>query len=195
MATNFNSPNPFNPLMLWADMGMRVLEMTLSSSQTLGDRLDQLTRAGASAEVQEIAKGASPGGRDRSGFASSSGLALAAQMQRAGLELMTQAWQQWVSALGTLTALGVGRPLTETVRQTQLLSARPPFATRSTDQAGALAAARGSSFSAQGGQSRERRSEEMEHAFAKAGPKRRGSGGGGGGGGRRAKPKARSGSS
>jgi hypothetical protein len=189
MATNLNSPNLFNPLMLWADMGMRALEMTLSSSQNLSDRVDRLTRAGANVDVQEVAKVPSGDGRDRSGFASSSGLALAAQMQRAGLELMTQAWQQWMSALGTLTALGVGRPLAETVRQNPLLTARPEFASRSTDRVGAMPAARGSSSSGQGSQSRDRRSEEMEHAFAKAGPKRRGRTAG------RAKTKGRSRSS
>jgi hypothetical protein len=170
MATNFNSPNLLNPLMLWADMSMRALEMALSSSQNLGDRVERLTRAGANVDVQEVARLPA----DRSGFASSSGLALAAQMQRAGLELMTQAWQQWMTALGTLTALGAGRPLVETVRQNPLLTARPEFASRSTDRIGTLPAARGSSYSAQGSPARERRAEEMEHAFAKAGPKRRG---------------------
>ena len=193
MATNLNPPDLsklFNPMMLWTDMSMRALEMTLSSSQTIGDRLDRLTRAGANTQVQEAAAKvlSGPGGRDRSGFAPSSGLALAAQMQRAGLELMTQAWQQWMSGLGTLTALGVGRPLAETVRQNPLLTARPEFASRSTDQVGAVAAARGSSSSGHGGSSRETRAEEMEHAFAKAGPKRRGGAG-------RAKSKARSRSS
>jgi hypothetical protein len=186
MATNFNSPNLFNPLMLWADMGMRALEMTLSSSQNLGDRVERLTRAGANVDVQEAAKLSSTDSRGRSAFASSSGLALAAQMQRAGLEMMTQAWQQWMSLMGTVTALGVGRPLAETVRNNPLLTAGPQFASRSTDRIGVLPAARGSSFSAQGSPARERRAEEMEHAFAKAGPKRRGRTAA------RAKPKGRS---
>ena len=186
MATNLDSPNLFNPLMIWADMGLRALEMTLSSSQNLGDRLDRLTRATANAEVQETAHLASAGGTDRSGLASNPGLALATQMQRAGLELMTQAWQQWMSTLGTLTALGVGRPVAETVLHNPLLAERPAFASRSTDRAGAVP--RGSSFTGQDGASRERRAEEMEHAFAKAGPKRRG----GSTAVRRVKPKARS---
>ena len=194
MATHLNPPDDlpklFNPMMLWTDMSMRALEMTLSSSQTMGDRLDRLTRAGANTEVQEAAAKvlSGPGDRDRSGFAPSSGLALAAQMQRAGLELMTQVWQQWMSGLGTLTALGVGRPVAEAVRQLPLLTARPEFASRSTDQTAIVPAARGGSSGGQGGRAREKRAEEMEHAFAKAGPKRRSGAG-------RAKSKARSRSS
>ena len=41
---NIETPNLFNPMMLWTDMGRRALEMTLSSSQNIGDGIDRLSR-------------------------------------------------------------------------------------------------------------------------------------------------------
>ena len=38
---NIETPNLFNPMMLWTDMGRRALEMTLSSSQNIGDGIDR----------------------------------------------------------------------------------------------------------------------------------------------------------
>ena len=115
MATNLDSPKIFNPMMLWTDLGLRALETTLASSQNVSDGLDRLTRAGANADATEQAESSDNTTSMPDGQVALPGLELAGQMQRATFELMTQAWQQWLSTLGTLASLGAGRSFNETV--------------------------------------------------------------------------------
>jgi hypothetical protein len=89
-------------MMLWTDMGMRALEMTLSSSQNIGDGIDRLSRAGASPEASEAAvphRHNQPGAPARLACISRPEPLL--QMQRTTFDLMTQGWQQWMNTFGT----------------------------------------------------------------------------------------------
>lgn len=164
MANETTSSNLFNPMMLWADMGLRALEMSVSSTQNMGDSLDRVARAGASAEVTDSIVSDPPTGEE-SARAASSGLALATSMQRSTYELMTQNWLQWMSALGSVASLaaggkGAGEALRWGLQPAGGLTATP--------------AQPGSSTRPQGG-SRESHAEtaSKEHALASAGPQRR----------------------
>jgi hypothetical protein len=192
MPNDLNPPNLFNPMMLWTDLGMRALEMTVSSSQNISEGLDRLTRATATPEDSPVSAEASSARTDRrQPVTASSGLAFSAEMQRATFDLMTQAWQQWMKTVGMLVSMGAGHGFGEAVaRQVPLLK---------TMQEGLEAAANAGrrtitqssparSERQQSGRQRERGVHDMEHAFGAAETKRRSRGG-------RAKPKTRSRSS
>ena len=114
---NIETPNLFNPMMLWTDMGRRALEMTVSSSQNIGD-------SNRETNSQEPPP-ALPVFPD---------LNLFLQMQRFTTELMTQGWQQWMNTLGSLASLGAGRSFAETARQNPMLNAMQEVLRRSTDE-------------------------------------------------------------
>lgn len=191
MPNDPNSPNLFNPMMLWTDLGMRALEMTVSSSQNISEGLDRLTRATATPEDSPVSAEASGVRASRQSVSANSGLAFSAEMQRATFDLMTQAWQQWMKTIGMLVSMGAGRGFGEAVaRQAPLLKtmqegfeAATSAGTRAIAQAAQAAPAR--SGRQQGGRQRERGVHDMEHAFGAAETKRRSRGG-------RAKPKTRS---
>lgn len=178
MADEFNpsnSSNLFNPVMLWTDLGMRALEMTLSSSQNIGDGLDRLARAGAGAQVMEPAELAVTAAGQEPPAEASPALALTTTMQRAAFEMMTQSWQQWMNMVGTLASIGAGagslgglvaggNPLFDALREgmqwgggAQQAASKPRRAANS-DQQGSRSS---------------RHAQDLEHAFAKAEPKRR----------------------
>ncbi len=113
MAKEPAPPAFVNPYLLWTDLGMRALDTALSSSQKLGEGVDRLARAAASTGPDALAP-ADPG-RENTAFDPGAGLALAAQMQRIGIQLMAQAWQQWLNTMGTLASLGAGRGFSQTV--------------------------------------------------------------------------------
>jgi hypothetical protein len=115
---NIETPNLFNPMMLWTDMGRRALEMTLSSSQNIGDG----NRETISQEPPPPALPVFPD------------LNLFWQMQRASIELMTQGWQQWMNAIGMFGLLGAGGAFAETARQNPMLNAMQEILRRSTDE-------------------------------------------------------------
>lgn len=191
MPNDLNPPNLFNPMMLWTDLGMRALEMTLSSSQNISEGLDRLTRATATPEDSPASAETSGGRADRQPLNAASGLAFSAEMQRATFDLMTQAWQQWMKTIGMLVSMGSGRGFSEAAaRQAPLLKTmQEGFAAAA--NAGSRAIAQASparSERQQGGRQRERGVHDMEHAFGAAETKRRSRGG-------RAKPKTRSRSS
>lgn len=179
MADEFNPSNQsslFSPMMLWTDLGMRALEMTLSSTQNIGDGLDRLARAGASAEVVDSTERADSGHQAQEPDEDASpGLAMALKVQRTAFEMMTQSWQQWMKMLGTLASIGAGtsslgatvasgNPLLDALREgMQWGGARPA--------AGKPRRAAIRSDDRQGG--RASRMEDLEHAFARAEPKRR----------------------
>jgi hypothetical protein len=83
-----------NPFLLWTDMGMRATEMTLASLQNMTEGADRLTRAGASAEVEEPHEDDGLGGMGG--------------MQRLMWDLMTQNWLRWASAFGSLLSASAG---------------------------------------------------------------------------------------
>jgi hypothetical protein len=136
MAKDIETPNLFNPMMLWTDMGMRALEMTLSSSQNISEGIDRLSRAGASPEASEavVAPIDTISQEPAPTLPAFPDLNLFWQMQRTTIELMTQGWQQWMYALGTLAPLGAGRAFAETARLNPMLNAMQEVLLRSTDE-------------------------------------------------------------
>jgi hypothetical protein len=190
MAKDIETPNLFNPMMLWTDMGMRALEMTLSSSQNIGDGIDRLSRAGASPEASEavVAPIATISQEPAPAFPVFPDLNLFWQMQRTGFDLMTQGWQQWMNTFGTLASLGAGHSFAESARQNPMLNAMHEMLVRSTDETADTRARTSASSRPPAGAKRERHADEIEHAFgaAETKPRRRAA---------RAKPKARSRSS
>jgi hypothetical protein len=188
MSKELESPNLFNPMMLWTDLGMRALEVTLASSQNISDGVDRLARAGASPEanleVLTSSTNVSAPAEDSATVAAPPGFAFVAQMQRTTLDLMTQGWQNWMSTLGALVSLGAGRTFGETVvRQNPLLNAMRESIQSGHEAQAAITHAASSSRHA--GRQRERQADATEHGHAAAEPKRRSRSS-------RAKPKARS---
>jgi hypothetical protein len=179
MANKLETPDLFNPMTFWTDMGLRGLEMALSSTQNISEGVDRLTRAGASAAASEQVETPTATAGTPLGSATGSGLALAAQMQQITADLMSRMWQQWMSAFGTLASLG-GRSFGESVgRQAPWLGAGFESDSARTRSAGSTR---------HQGDSRRRDHAEttlVEHALATAEPKRRSRGG-------RAKTKSRS---
>jgi hypothetical protein len=188
MSKDPDSPNLFNPMMLWTDLGMRTLEMALSSSQNIGDGMDRLARAGASPEASEVVV-VTPSTTDSgqtTALAATPGLSFAAQMQRTTFDLMTQSWQQWMNAFAALASLGAGRSFRETARRNPLLHAMQEGLESASSGEIAITRARTErSSQSPAGRQRARQAGASEHAFAAAEPKRRSRAG-------RAKPKARS---
>jgi len=190
MAKDIETPHLFNPMMLWTDLGMRALEMTLSSSQNIGDGIDRLSRAGASPEASEAAVNpiATSSEEPAPAWPAFPDLNFVLQMQRTTLDLMTQGWQQWMNTFGTLASFGAGRSFAETARQNPMLNAMQEMLLRNTDETSATRAAPNVYSRAPAARKREEDADEKEHAVGAAEAKRRSRTG-------RAKPKARSRSS
>jgi hypothetical protein len=161
-----------NP-MAWADFSMRALEMTLSSSQDIGERMERLARAGASEEATEavVHTTAAP---SRSPAEAASRVALASDLQRSTFDLMAQGWVQWMSMLGSFASMAAGlmfppggaqrlglNPLALLPAGAAALDALSPFGSASRTHTG------------QQRESRAERSSSAEHAHASAEPKRR----------------------
>ena len=47
-------PSLFNPAMLWADLAMKATEMMVASAEVIGNRVDQIARAGANPSPRDI---------------------------------------------------------------------------------------------------------------------------------------------
>ena len=188
MANKLETPDLFNPMTFWTDMGLRGLEMALSSTQNISEGVDRLTRAGASAAASEQVETPTAAAGTPIDSATSSGLALAAQMQQITVDLMSRMWQQWMSAFGTLASLG-GRSFGESAgRQAPWLGIlRDGLLPGVEFEAGSARPRSAGSTRHQGGSRRKDHAETafVEHALAKAEPRRRSSGG-------RAKAKSRS---
>jgi hypothetical protein len=188
MANKLESPDLFNPMTFWTDMGLRGLEMALSSTQNISEGVDRLTRAGASAAASEQVETPTAAAGTPIDSATSSGLALAAQMQQITVDLMSRMWQQWMSAFGTLASLG-GRSFGESAgRQAPWLGVlRDGLLPGVEFEPGSARTRSAGSTRHQGGSRRKDHAETafVEHALAKAEPRRRSSGG-------RAKAKSRS---
>jgi hypothetical protein len=97
----------FNPFLLWTDLGMRAAEMTVASLQNLTEGADRLTRAGASAEVEETDDTNPRSGGRASPLLSADPRAMVG-MQRLMWDLMTQNWLNWTSAVSKFMSAGAG---------------------------------------------------------------------------------------
>lgn len=75
-----------NPMIMMADLGLRALDMTMSSSHRLCDGIDQLTRAAASQPARR-------------------------RPIPHNVDVVTQAWVNWFEAAGAVTSLGARRGL------------------------------------------------------------------------------------
>ena len=102
--TPTNPATLFNPFMLWTDLAMKTTEMLVASGQVIGNRVDQIARAGPN-----------PGPRARKEFAlmgsekvkaaTESALAMATRMQTTHYTLFARSWQQWLTNMGALAGL------------------------------------------------------------------------------------------
>jgi hypothetical protein len=187
MDNDIETPNLFNAMMLWTDLGRRAWETTMSSSQNMSDGIDRLSRANASPEVSEtaVAPIETTSEEPAPALPAFPDLNLFWQTQRFTMELITQGWQQWMNTLASLASLGAGRTFAETALPNPMLNAMQEVLLRSTEETRATRAQPRASSRTSEGQKRERYA-DIEHAFGAAETKLRR---------RRAKPKARSRSS
>ncbi len=94
-----------NPMLLMADLGLRALDLTVSSSHQLRDGVDRYTRAAASRQPAQ--QGA------RWIFAATDSSAApapaATSSNAATLDPLTRGWVQWMATMGAVASLGAGR--------------------------------------------------------------------------------------
>jgi hypothetical protein len=114
MAYDRSTSTLFNPLLAWADFGMRAAEMTVASSQNIGDAVDRITRAGASVDAPQTGAPSDPMPRAQRAALPAT-LGQLGDLQRTLFELATQGWVRWMSALGTLASVPAGVGLARTV--------------------------------------------------------------------------------
>ena len=178
MPADLNPSKLFNPMAFWTNVSMSALDTALSSTQKMTDGVDRLARAAATAEAIAPAPTIRSAPRDSAELPTDFGFGLALQLQRSTFDLMAQAWQQWLSAVGTLASLGAGSSFRAVERQNPWLNA---LSGRLAGEAETAATRAGSPASArqQGGNGQERRTERgaIDHALAAAGPRRRSRGG------------------
>lgn len=111
-STEATKPVLINPLQLWTDLGLRALESSVASTQKMGDTLDRMTRASASADFKDAAQPSASRADleldSAPGSAPGSAIALVGQLHRSAFEAMQQGWLQWMSKLGTLASVTAG---------------------------------------------------------------------------------------
>lgn len=190
MAAEPTRPDLFNPMLLWADLGLRALESSVSSTQKIGDTVERMARAGAGPK-DDGQSSATPSPGSASGSAAGSAMALVGQMHRSAFDVMQQGWLQWMSTLGTFASLTAGRGFSQAgSSENKAAQGASGFGLSSTAAADAPAVQSRSATLARaesGNSSRhESRAESRptEHAHAAGTPKRRRGTG--------AKPKVRS---
>jgi hypothetical protein len=110
-------PNKLDPSallnpMTWTDAGLRALEMAVSSTQNISEEVDRLARAGADAELVDVAASGTAAAVQPASRGSS-WAAMAADLQRSSFEVMTQNWLQSVSAINNFLSLGARLPSTQ----------------------------------------------------------------------------------
>jgi hypothetical protein len=113
-------PSLFNPAMLWADLAMKATEMMVSSVEVIGNRVDQIARAGANPsprDIREIALMSS----EKVKAATESNLAVATRMQSQNMQIFARAWQQWLASLGAMAALTTSRSFGEALSRQNTL--------------------------------------------------------------------------
>jgi hypothetical protein len=116
-------PSLFNPAVLWADLALKATEMMVSSAEVIGNRVDQIARAGANPSPRDMREIVLMGS-EKVKAATESGLAVATRMQSQNLQMFTRAWQQWLTSLGAFAALASSRTFGEALaRQNSLFNA------------------------------------------------------------------------
>jgi hypothetical protein len=116
-------PSLFNPAVLWADLALKATEMMVSSAEVIGNRVDQIARAGANPSPRDMREIVLMGS-EKVKAATESGLAVATRMQSQNLQIFTRAWQQWLTSLGAMAALATSRTFGEALaRQHSLFNA------------------------------------------------------------------------
>ncbi|WP_141512245.1 hypothetical protein [Ramlibacter sp. WS9] len=105
MADQKDTPNLFNPFLLWADWGMRAAEATIASAQNLTDGADRVARAVAGAEANEVADVSTASDADTSAATAFDGIA---NMQRWAWDMAAQNWTRWMSSIGGILSAGAG---------------------------------------------------------------------------------------
>lgn len=119
-APNIFHPTLFNPFLQWADMAMKTTEMMVSSGQVIGERVDEIARAGANASPRDFKELTQVGG-DKVSAATETGVEAMTRMQMASYELLTRGWQQWFASVGAITSLFGSRTFGEALsRQDRL---------------------------------------------------------------------------
>jgi hypothetical protein len=98
-----------NPMVLMADLGLRALDLTVSSSQNLCDGVDRLTRATASRPPTPRGNASTFVAPDTTAKPVTPSLPAAGPMKSPTLDLVTQGWLQWIAAMGAVASLGAGR--------------------------------------------------------------------------------------
>lgn len=148
MATENQTPLPFtNPFLPWVEQGLRALDQTVTTTQNTGEAVDRVVRAEAEA------------------------IGPATAVQRNIFELMTEAWVQWMSWLGTMARLGTNVALPrEMTRQVIGMAGRQVEAVSG---AAREVAARATTATTRRAASGTRRERQPEHAAASDEPKRR----------------------
>ncbi len=101
MPTSLYSPRFFNPLMLWADITLKVQELMVSSSAVIQARTGRMVNAGHSPSAEDLAEFQLMG-HEKLAAVSESGAAIANQLHTTHFALVNRATQQW---LGGATAL------------------------------------------------------------------------------------------
>lgn len=101
MPNDISPANIFNPMLVWADLGLRAADMTLASSQNFSDGVDRLARAGDdSIEARSVDAAAA--------FVTPLGVDLPARLHRTAFEMFTNGWVQWMSSLGSVASFAAG---------------------------------------------------------------------------------------
>jgi hypothetical protein len=108
------SRDPFNPFLVWTDLGMRAAEAAVASTQNMAEGADRLTRAAASADGTDADDEASSTA-DHGNRWATAGLSGMANIQRLMWDLTTRNWMQWMSMAGNLMSAGAGVGLAPTV--------------------------------------------------------------------------------
>lgn len=171
MAKTHDTSSFWNPVALLTDLGMRALDFTLSSSQSVSEGVDRFARAGASVEATEGEVSSSAVSR-RAASVTSSGVAMAADLQRSAFDLLMRGWVQWMSAVGSFASMGAELVGPRSAGRIPVLeSLRKGFLPVEGSETGSQRAG----MSRQQSRTREAHAERgpMEHAIASAEPKRR----------------------
>lgn len=117
MTNETETPNLFNPFVLWADLGMRAAEMAVASTQNITEGADRVTRAVAGTEAGEIVDATSSSDWPASAWPAA-GWEGIASMQRLAWDLMAQNWMRWMSTAGNLVSASAGEGLGRKGRDT-----------------------------------------------------------------------------
>ena len=112
MAEQKDSPNLFNPFMLWADWGMRAAEAAIASTQNITNGADRVTRAVADTEASEMTEASS---EDDGGRSPATAFDSIANMQRLAWDMAAQGWSRWMTAVAGMMSAGSGLELANKV--------------------------------------------------------------------------------